>query len=164
MKALTIFPDAGLNRPLYWWILLREKSVFTVSRAGINSMQRTATRLNHFILLLEKIKAHICGSRGAAAHDPCNLNPFTQPLTDCSHTASSSGDCDFSNLTSLLAIGKEDSSTANQHKVAHSFRNILRKKHNPSPFHSAEHVWKEQVASALKTGVPFLVFKSAAVL
>lgn len=63
-------------------------------------MQSTVTRLNHFI--------HWTGPRPTAVvrealHDPCHRKPFTRPRTALSHTASSSGDSDSSNLTSLLA-------------------------------------------------------------
>ena len=104
MKALTIFPDAGLNRPTVL-VSSAEGTIFLhspQSRSKPDAEQHY--RLNRFILSLERTKTHRSSQTSTAAREPCNQDPVTWPHADCSHTASCTGDSDFPNPTSLLAL------------------------------------------------------------
>ena len=104
MRALTIFPDAGLNRPT----VLVSSAEGTVFPRGPQSRSKTDAeqhyKLNCFILSLERTKPHSSSQASTAVPEPCSRDPVTQPRAGCSHAAARAGDSDLPNPTSPLAL------------------------------------------------------------
>lgn len=104
MKALTLFPDAGLNRPTVL-VSSAEGTIFLhspQSRSKPNAEQQC--RLNSSILLLERTKTRRSRQTSTAARKPCDPDPVTWPRAHHSRAASCLGDPDFPNPTSLLTL------------------------------------------------------------